>query len=90
MKDGSRLFAEFPQSIFFDEFYDYTKKLGNVANVEIITDGIVEMWVDFEYRKNKFSVNNQFGDYWFFVEDANCSDGILLEVCEHFRPILEK
>jgi hypothetical protein len=29
-------------------------------------------------------VCNQFGEYWFFVEDPKCPDGILLEIITHF------
>ncbi|MBK7708568.1 MAG: hypothetical protein IPJ30_23110 [Acidobacteria bacterium] len=47
------------------------------------------MWLDFDYRGHRFSVNNQFGDYWFFVRDPKCPDEILLEVCAHFRALLE-
>ena len=48
------------------------------------------MWLDFEFRSHKFSVNNQFTDYWFFVEDADCPEKILLEVIDHFSQLLEK
>lgn len=88
MNDGSRHFADMPEAIFFDEFADHAEKLEGAEITEFITDGVLEMWLHFEYRGHKFSVNNQFGDYWFFVENPNCPDEILLEVCDHFRKLL--
>ncbi|HEX8247613.1 MAG TPA: hypothetical protein VF599_05560 [Pyrinomonadaceae bacterium] len=90
MKDGSRHFADLPEVVFFDEFADHVEKLEDAEITEFITDGVVEMWLDFEYRGHHFSVNNQFGDYRFFVQDPDCADEISLEVCDHFRRLLEK
>ena len=90
MNDGSRHFADMPEAVFFDDFADHTEKLEGAEITEFITDGVVEMWLDFEYRGHQFSVNNQHGDYWFFVKDSDCPEEILLEVCDHFRRLLEK
>jgi hypothetical protein len=68
---------------------DHAAKLKGALVTEFITDWVTEAWLDFEYCGQKFSVNNEFGDYWFFVEDPNCPDEILLEVAEHFRGLLE-
>jgi len=89
MTDGSRHFVDMPEVVFFDELYDQTEELDGAEITEFIVDGVVEMWLDFEFRGHKFSVNNQLGDYWFFVEDADCPDEILLEVIAHFRKLLE-
>lgn len=90
MNDGSRHFADLPEAVFFDEFADHVEKLEGAEIIEFITDGVVEMWLDFDYRGYRFSVNNQFGDYWFFVTDPNCPDEVLLEITDHFRKLLEK
>jgi hypothetical protein len=90
MNDGSRHFVDLPEAVFFDELCDHAEKLEGAEIIEFITDGVVEMWLDFEFRGHKFSVNNQFGDYWFFVRDPNCPDEILLEVIDHFRQLLER
>lgn len=90
MNDGSRHFVDLPEVVFFDEFYEHAEELRGAEITEFITDGVIEMWLDFEFRRHKFSVNNQFGDYWFFVENPACPDEILLEVIEHFRELLEK
>ena len=90
MTDGSRHFVDLPEVVFFDDFYDHAEELDGVEITEFITDGVLEMWLDFEFRGHKFSVNNQFGDYWFFVENPACPDDILFEVIAHFRILLEK
>ncbi|MBS1795365.1 MAG: hypothetical protein JSS81_16025 [Acidobacteria bacterium] len=90
MNDGSRHFADLPEAVFFDALAEHAEKLDGAEIVEFITDGVVEMWLDFDYRGHRFSVNNQFGDYWFFVADPECPEEILLEVCDHFRRLLEK
>ncbi len=90
MTDGSRHFVDLPEVVFFDDFYDHVKELDGAEITEFITDGTIGMWLDFEFRGHEFSVTNQFGDYWFFVEDSECPDEILLEVIEHFRLLLEQ
>ncbi len=47
-----------------------------------------ESWIDFRYKKNKFSINNQYGDFWFFVKNPDCPKEILDEVACHFAGIL--
>lgn len=90
MKDGSRHFVNMPEVVFFDEFCEHTEKLEGAEITDFAADGIVEMWLVFEFRGHKFSVNNQLGDYLFFVENPECPEEILLEIIAHFRKLLEK
>ena len=87
---GWRHFVDMPEVVFFDEFADHVEELEGAEITEFLTDGTIEMWLEFEFRGQKFSVGNQFGDYWFFVDDANCPEEILFEIIEHFRKLLEK
>lgn len=89
MNDGARHFVDMPEVIFFDDFYDYTEELDGAEITEFLVDGVVEMWLDFEFRGHKFSVTNQFGDYWFFVQNPDCPEEILLEIIAHYRKLLE-
>ena len=89
MNDGSRHFVDLPEVVFFDELYDHTEELDGARITEFITDGVVGMWLDFEFHEHEFSVTNQFGDYWFFVKDPECPDEILFEIIEHFRQLLD-
>jgi hypothetical protein len=90
MNDRFRHFADMPETAFFDEFADHAEKLEGVEITDFVTNGVVEMRLDFEYRGEKFSVNNQLGDYRFFVQKPDCDEEILLEVCDHFRKLLER
>lgn len=88
MNDGSRNFADLPESIFFDKLHEHAKAFINAEVTGFVTDWVTEVWLDFEYRGNKFSINNQMGEYWFFVENPNCPDEVLLEVLEYFEILL--
>jgi hypothetical protein len=90
MNDGSRHFADLPETVFFDDLRQYAARLPGAKETGFVTDWVTEVWLDFEFRGQNFSINNQFGDYWFFVENPDCPDEILLEVLEHFQQILEK
>lgn len=90
MNAGSRHFVDMPEVVFFDELCEHAEKLEEAEITEFVTDGVVEMWLNFEFRGHKFAVNNQFGDYLFFVEPPECPEEILLEVIEHFRKLLEQ
>lgn len=89
LNDGSRHFVDMSEVVFFDELADHVEELDGAEITEFLTDGVVEMWLDFDFREHKFSVNNQLGDYCFFVEDPNCPEEILFEVIDHFRKLLE-
>jgi hypothetical protein len=67
MKDGSRHFAGLPQTVLWYEVRDHVSKLPGAKLTGFICDDITEAWIDFSYRDHKFSINDQFGDYWFFV-----------------------
>jgi len=53
-----------------------------------LEDHVTEAWIDFTYRQHSFTINNQFGEYWFFVDDPACPDAVLAEVTTHFSKIL--
>ena len=89
LNDGSRHFVDMPEVVFFDDFYDHTEELDDARITEFITDGVIGMWLDFEFRGHEFSITNQFGDYWFFVRDTKCPDKILFEIIEHYRQLLD-
>ena len=90
MKDGSRNFAILPETIFFDELRELVKSFEGSKEIGFVTDGVTEVWLAFDFGGHKFSINNQFGDYWFFVDDPNCSNKILLEVVKYFEKFLIK
>ena len=89
MNDGSRQFAELPQTKLWHELRDHVEKLGGAVVIGFLTDGITEAWIDFTFRGYSFTINDQFGDYWFFVDNPSCSDQILTEVVAHCERLLK-
>ena len=88
MHDGSRQFGELPETASFEELRNHVETLVGAHVTDFITDGIVEAWIDFDFRGHHFSVNNQFGDYWFFVQGPQAGDEILDAVLAHCRSLL--
>ena len=87
MNDGSRHFADVPEIVSFAAMRDHVRSLEGAEEIGFITDEVTEMWLDFHYREHRFSINNQHGDYWFFVDDPTCPEPILVDVCSHFAKI---
>lgn len=88
MHDGSRQFAALPESVSWEQLRDHLARLEGVVVTDFITDHVVEAWIDFSYRGHDFTVNNQFGEYWFFVEDPACDSEILLAIVAHCQRLL--
>jgi hypothetical protein len=88
MNDGSRHFGDLPQTVLWYELRDHIEKLDGAAITYFVTDNVTEAWIDFVYRGYQFSVNDQFGDYWFFVDDPECPDEILRAVLSHCKLLL--
>ena len=88
MSDGSRQFGELPQSASWYKLRRHIGKLDGASVTEFITDHVTEAWIDFSFRGYQFTVNNQFGNYWFFANDAQAPDEILETVLSHCRSLL--
>ena len=86
----ARHFVDFPEVIFFDELADHLSELFGCEITEFEADGVFAVWVEFEYRDQKFFVDNAMGDYRFFVEDPQCEEDILMEIANHMRLLLER
>jgi hypothetical protein len=88
MNDGSRLFAELPQTVLWYELRDHIERLDGASVAGFVTDNVTEAWIDFSYRGYRFSVNDQLGDYWFFVDNPDCPEEILDSVVSHCKLLL--
>lgn len=86
----TRHFADLPGVVFFDDFADHVEALRGAEITRFEADGTVGMWLEFEYRRHHFFVDNKFGDYEFHVADAECPEYILFEITDHFRRLLEE
>ena len=64
MNDGSRNFADFRETVFFDKLREITKNFEGAMETSFATDWVTEVWLDFGYRGQKFSINNQHGEYY--------------------------
>lgn len=80
MNDGSRHFAELPETRDWHAVRAFLEHAGGVTAVKLVTDDVTEAWVDWTYRGHQFSANNQFGAWWVFVADPDCPDTVLEEM----------
>ncbi len=48
----------------------------------LLTD---DVWIWFEYKGSRFSIDSPFVDYWVHRESDECSDEALQEVIKHLR-----
>ena len=44
--------------------------------------GLAQAWIDFKFQGHEFSIDTQWGDYWFFAEDPTCPTDILSKVAD--------
>ena len=93
MADGSRHFGSLPES--FDasgpEWHRLRAHVATLDGAEVrgfVTDDVTEAWIDFAYAGHAFSLNNQQGEWWFFVADPACPDALLARVLEHFATVI--
>ena len=88
MHDGSRHFGDLPQTVLWYALRDHVAELPGAVITRFLTDHVTEAWIDFTYAGHEFSINDQFGEYWFFVKDPACPNEIMQAVLEHFAQLL--
>ena len=89
MKDGSRNFILLPQSVPPLRLIPRILTLWGAFPTAFVP-GLDQAWIDFRYRGYKFSINDQFGDFWFFVNDPACPTVVLERVAGHFASLLRR
>lgn len=89
MADGSRHFAELPESREAGALRDHLAGLSGASLTGFLGDDLTETWIDFHYRGHDFSINDQLGSWWFFVADPLCPEALLDEVTAHFGALLD-
>jgi hypothetical protein len=87
---GDRQFAALPEAGAWDEFGRHAKRLPGALVTNYRTDCVLEMCLGFLCRPSLFAVNNQSGDFWFFVRDPACLVGILTAVVGPFESLLAR
>ena len=88
MNDGSRWFVALPESLSWKRLRDHIAALPGAAVTGFLTDGIVEVWIDFTLEGEHFTINNQLGEFWFFVSNPGADEALLNRVVEHAAQIL--
>jgi hypothetical protein len=88
MHDGSRHFASLPATHDWFAVRDHVRSLPGARLTDFVCDGVTEAWIDFGYASHRFSINDQAGEYLFFVTDPACSDGVLRAVVDHWAGLL--
>jgi hypothetical protein len=95
MHDGSRHFAALPETYDaerpqWERLRESVGMLPGASLTKFVTDDVTEAWIEFVYRQQRFSINDQHGEWWFFVSDPSCPDEVLESVVAHFEPILSR
>ena len=88
MNDGSRHFCSLPAREDWYAVRDHVANLRGASLTEFICDGVTEAWIDFSFQDQSFSINDQFGEYWFFVVEPACPESILKAVMLHWQTLL--
>jgi hypothetical protein len=83
MHDGSRHFASVPESASAEPLKQRLEELEGVVITRLLTDRVTESWIDFDFHGCRFTVNNQMGEYWFFVNDPKCPEATLATIVDH-------
>jgi hypothetical protein len=65
MHDGSRQFGELPQRVGWYAVRDHVLRLPGASLTGFLCDGVTEAWIDFAFAGHAFTINDQFGEYWF-------------------------
>ena len=93
MNDGSRHFGSLPEtydteSPQWHRLRAHLETLPGAALTRFVTDDVTEAWLEWTWREHAFSLNDQHGEWWFFVADPRCPDALLEAVLTHFEVLL--
>lgn len=85
--EGSRQFAALPQTADPMTLRDHIARLPGVTMGSFVYS-VGESWIDFALEGHSFSVNDQLGEYWFFVANPDAPDALLERVVSHATTVL--
>jgi hypothetical protein len=93
MNDGSRHFADLPETYDvqrpqWHRLRESVAGLSGARELSFVTDDVTEAWLVLELSGQTFSLNNQHGQWWLFVQEPSCPDELLLRVLDHFEQVL--
>lgn len=88
--DGSRHFLRLPATAPWAALRDHVDKLPEVRVNHFSTDELAMFRLDFTFRRHRFVVNAQGGEYCFFVRDSRCSDVALFQLATYCAELLKR
>lgn len=86
-RDGARQFTTLPQTVDPVSLRDHLAQLPGVK-LGLFVHSVTESWIDFALEGHAFSVNDQFGEYEFFVANTDAPDELLERVSSHAEMLL--
>ena len=87
-KDGSRHFLSLPAIAGWHSVRDHVSTLAGAKLTGFLCDGVTEAWIDFTYEGEAFTINDQYGEYWFFAANPQCPEPVLSQVAAHWESLL--
>ena len=85
--DGGRQFTALPQTTDPMTLRKHIARLPGVTMGALVYS-VSESWIDFTLEGHSFSVNDQYGEYWFFVANPAAPDELLERVVSHATTLL--
>ncbi len=82
------ILRRYPSPVSGGTFRCHIESLRGTFISDFLTDKVTVMWLDFSFCGHRFMVNNQYGEFWFFVTDPTCPDDVLRNVVEHCESLL--
>lgn len=86
--DGSRQFASLPATSDWYAVRDHVQSLAGARLTHFLCDDVTEAWIDFMFDDESFTINDQSGEYWFFVQNPACAGRTLHVVRGHWEALL--
>jgi hypothetical protein len=94
MNDGSRHFGELPETYDVEKpqwhrLKAHVEQLPGAKLLSFVTDDVTEAWIVFSFAEHEFSLNNQQGQWWAFVQNVACPDELLLRMLDYLESELD-
>lgn len=69
MQNGSRHFGSVPASRLWYEVQNHLTLLSGATQTDFVGLDFVEGWLDFQFAGQRFSMNYECEEYWFYVDN---------------------
>ncbi|MBN1394073.1 MAG: hypothetical protein JW959_03520 [Pirellulales bacterium] len=86
--DGSRRFSRLSCAADWDGIRGHVMQLSGAETINFTNEESGIRRLDFSFRGRRFLIHRQDGRIHLYVDDPQCSDLILFQVCRHFEQLL--